>query len=408
MKQTKFKQTEIGEIPEDWRIVTIPDVASNFDNKRKPLSSAERSKIRGQYPYYGAAGIIDYVNDFKYEGNYLLIAEDGTVTSYGNRPMLQLARGKFWVSNHAHVLQCKSYKDTLFLYYQLKNTSVAPFITGAVQPKLSQENLNKIKFLWIENDDERGVITKILFDLDEKIELNHQMNKTLESIAQAIFKQWFVDFEFPNDHGRPYKSSSGKMVDSDLGEIPDRWEIKSLDKIADFLNGLALQKFPPKDDRSLPVIEIRELNQGITESSDKASLDIDAEYIVHDGDVLFSWSGSLQTCIWCHGEGALNQHLFKVTSSEYPKWFYFYWVNFHLPEFQQIAQGKATTMGHIQRHHLSASQVIVPPEEILKNMSETIAPLIDRVISNGVEIRRLSQIRDSLLPRLMSGKIRVN
>jgi len=408
MNKMKLKQTEIGEIPENWRIVTIPDVASNFDNKRKPLSSAERSRIKGQYPYYGAAGIIDYVNDFKYEGNYLLIAEDGTVTSDGNRPMLQLARGKFWVSNHAHVLQCKSYKDTLFLYYQLKNTSVAPFITGAVQPKLSQENLNKIKFYWIENDNERGVITKILSDLDDKIELNHEMNKTLESIAQALFKRWFVDFEFPDESGKPYKSSGGKMIDSALGEIPEEWEVKPLDKIADFLNGLALQKYPPKDDRYLPVIKIRELNQGITESTDKASSEIDAEYIVDDGDILFSWSGSLQVCIWCHGKGALNQHLFKVDSLDYPKWFYLYWVKFHLPEFQHIAQGKATTMGHIQRHHLSASLVTTPSREILHNMSETMAPLIDMVISNSIEISKLSQIRDSLLPRLMSGKIRVN
>jgi type I restriction enzyme S subunit len=216
-----------------------------------------------------------------------------------------------------------------------------------------------------------------------------------------------VDFEFPNEKGKPYKSSGGKMVDSELGEIPDDWEIKPLDQIADFLNGLALQKFPPLGNEYLPVIKIRELNQGITESTDKASAEINETYIVNDGDVLFSWSGSLQVCVWCNGKGALNQHLFKVTSAEYPKWFYYQWVKYHLPEFQQIAQGKATTMGHIQRHHLSVSLVIVPTRRVFEKMNNVMAPLLDQVIANNIETRSLSAILDSLLPKLMSGKIRV-
>jgi type I restriction enzyme S subunit len=113
-------------------------------------------------------------------------------------------------------------------------------------------------------------------------------------------------------------------------------------------------------------------------------------------------------CIWCDGKGALNQHLFKVTSANYPKWFYYRWIKFYLPEFQQIAQGKATTMGHIQRHHLSASLVIVPSGKVLDKMNSVMVPLLDQVIVSGMEIRKLSEIRDSLLPRLMSGRIRVN
>ena len=279
---------------------------------------------------------------------------------------------------------------------------------GTVFGCVNKDGLKNFEVLLPENDCEQRAIAKILSDLDEKIELNQRMIKTLEASAQALFKRWFVDFEFLDDRGRPYQSSGGKMIDSELGEIPDGWEVKPLDQIAEFLNGLALQKYPPKGDEYLPVIKIRELNQGITESSDKAAVDIKKTYIVDDGDILFSWSGSLQVCIWCDGKGALNQHLFKVTSANYPKWFYYRWIKFYLPEFQQIAQGKATTMGHIQRHHLSASLVIVPSGKVLDKMNSVMVPLLDQVIVSGMEIRKLSEIRDSLLPRLMSGRIRVN
>jgi len=233
------------------------------------------------------------------------------------------------------------------------------------------------------------------------------MNSTLERIAQALFKRWFIDFEFPDENVNPYRSSGGRMVDSELGEIPEGWKVKPIDQVADFLNGLALQKYPPEDDEYLPVIKIRELKQEITEATDKASTKIDEKYIVSDGDILFSWSGSLECCIWCNGKGALNQHLFKVTSSNYPKWFCYLWVNHFLPHYRHIAKEKATTMGHIQRHHLSETLVLVPPLGTLKKMDEIIDQLFEKIVSNNLQAKFCSNLRDSLLPKLMSGKIRV-
>jgi len=177
--------------------------------------------------------------------------------------------------------------------------------------------------------------------------------------------------------------------------------------IADFLNGLALQKYPPEGDDYLPVIKIAELRKGITESSGKASPNIDEKYIVQDGDVLFSWSGSLEALIWCGGKGALNQHLFKVTSRSYPKWFYYEWVKFHLADFQAIAASKATTMGHIQRHHLTEAFVVVAPDNLIKAMGKRMSPLLEKFINNNLESQVLTSIRDALLPKLLSGEIRV-
>jgi type I restriction enzyme S subunit len=234
------------------------------------------------------------------------------------------------------------------------------------------------------------------------------MNKTLEDIAQAIFKRWFIDFEFPNENGEPYKSSGGEMVESELGLIPKGWEILSLSNIADFLNGLPLQNYRPREDEEwLPVIKIRELRNGITDSTERCTSNIPKNYIAENGDVIFSWSGSLEVVIWTYGKGAINQHLFKVRSEKYPKWFYYFWLLRFLPEFRKIAEDKATTMGHIQRHHLNESLLPVPPQELMDKLGKSIESIFEEAITLRIQSLTLSNIRDLLLPKLMTGKIRV-
>ncbi len=395
--KTVSKQYQaIGEIPEGWQECLLGDVA-NFKNGK---SSPERDDSF-DYNVFGSNGIIGRSEQCNSSEGTVII---GRVGSYCGS--VYFSKSNCWVTDNAMIGLAREKTNSRFLYYLLLNLNLNNHRAGSGQPLLNQGILNSIK-ISVPNISEQQAIAKILSDLDEKIELNQRMNKTLEAIGHALFRQWFVVFEFPDKNGKPYKPSGGKMIDSELGEIPEGWDVKPLDQVAEFLNGLALQKFPQTDDRYLPAIKIRELNQGITESSDKVSPDIGPEYVVDDGDILFSWSGSLQICIWCHGKGALNQHLFKVTSLNYPKWFFFYWTSFHLPEFQQIAEGKATTMGHIQRRHLSAALVMVPQVKTLENMTRVMSPIIDRIIVNSVEVRKLSEMRDSLLPRLMSGEIRV-
>jgi type I restriction enzyme, S subunit len=180
-----------------------------------------------------------------------------------------------------------------------------------------------------------------------------------------------------------------------------------LDGIADFLNGLALQKYPPTGDAYLPVIKIAELRAGKAKSGDRASTNIPSQYVVEDGDVLFSWSGSLLHRVWTAGRGALNQHLFKVTSKHFPKWFYFHWIGHHMEDFRATAASKATTMGHIQRHHLSQAMTVVPSDEVLRTTNKIVGPLFERAVSSDLESRTLAQTRDLLLPKLMSGEINV-
>lgn len=225
----------------------------------------------------------------------------------------------------------------------------------------------------------------VLFDaIEERIDVNRRMSETLEAMARALFKSWFVSAKnSPN------------------------WEEFGLNQIARFVNGLALQKYPAEAGRGLPVIKIAQLRSGNTTGSGLASEDIGADYVVDDEDVLFSWSGSLECRIWLGGRGALNQHLFKVTSDVYPKWFYFFWIHEHLDEFRHIAAGKATTMGHIQRHHLSDARVPVPPSDVIEAADRALGPMLKRLMTFGQESRTLTAIRDTLLPKLISGELRI-
>jgi type I restriction enzyme, S subunit len=264
---------------------------------------------------------------------------------------------------------------------------------------------------------EQKDIAAVLGALDDKIELNRRMNATLEAMARALFQSWFVDFDPVRAKldGRPPAALDPAtaalfpehLEETALGHTPVGWEVRSLDKTAHYLNGLALQKYPPGDGPTLPVIKIAQLRKGDSIGADRCNTDLPPNYIVQDGDVLFSWSGSLEVELWCGGPGALNQHLFKVTSPEFPKWFYYLWTLYHLDEFRLIAADKATTMGHIQRGHLTAAKVLIPPRPLLDAMTRTMSPLIDQLIANRIQSRTLATLRDTLLPKLLSGELSV-
>ena len=308
--------------------------------------------------------------------------------------------------------------DRDFVFYFLQSPQFAAYVeTSTIQTGVPHINLGILRSapaIWPEVK-QQAQIASVLAVLDEKIELNRRMNETLEAMARAIFKDWFVDFgpTRAKAEGRvPYLAPElwGLFSDAlDEEGRPVGWESKPLDEIAEFLNGLALQKFPALDpDDSLPVIKIAELRGGIKVKSSRASREVPENYVVKDGDFLFSWSGSLLAKFWTEGEGALNQHLFKVSSDRYPAWFFSQWVRHHLEEFQAIAASKATTMGHIQRGHLKEAMTNCPPDDVLPVLDQTVGPLVERTIKNELEARTLSQTRDLLLPKLMSGEIRLS
>jgi len=217
---------------------------------------------------------------------------------------------------------------------------------------------------------------------------NRRRNDNLEQQAQNIFNYYFIDNPM------------------ELGSYSER----VLTDIAVYLNGLAMQKFRPEgSDFGLPVLKIKELGQrSCDNNSDRCSSHIKEEYIVNDGDVIFSWSGTLLVDLWCGGKCGLNQHLFKVTSDLYPKWFYYFWSKHHLDNFIRVAKDKAVTMGHIKRTELEKANVIVPTQDKLLEINRIMSPIITKIINHRVEMRKLAQLRDSLLPQLMSGDLKIN
>lgn len=284
---------------------------------------------------------------------------------------------------------------THYLYHFLISNNfkqqVQSLATGSAQPQLPIKDMKNI-IMNLPPIDIQKKIAGVLGALDDKIELNNKINNNLEQQAQTLFKSWFVDFE-------PFG-----------GKMPDDWKVGNLLDIADYLNGLAMQKFrPAENDKGLPVLKIKELRQGFCDSnSELCSLNVKNEYIVNDGDVIFSWSGSLLVDFWCGGKCGLNQHLFKVTSKNFDKWFYFLWTKHYLEHFAFIAADKATTMGHIKREELEKAKVIIPSSECYQKMKQIMTPIYNLLISNRVENTRLSALRDTLLPKLMSGEIDVS
>ena len=267
--------------------------------------------------------------------------------------------------------------------------------------------------------DEQRAIAGVLGVLDDKIEQNRRTARALERLARAIFRAWFVDFEpvkakaagatsFPSMPQSAFDALPTRFVDSEIGPVPEAWELKPITTIATFLNGLALQKYPPRGDgEDLRVIKIAQLRKGSAEGAAWANSDVPDQYVIGDRDLLFSWSGTLEAAFWFGGKGALNQHLFKVTSSHFPSWLCFLWIRQHLPWFRAIAASKATTMGHIKRGHLQETPVVVSPNEILHEANEVIGPICDLFGQLMIEARKLAAIRDVLLPKLLAGEVRV-
>ena len=428
LKQTSLEQ--LVEKKTKWNCVSMTDIVDIQGGAQPPASEFSDKQLPG---YIRFVQIRDFDND-----NHETYIKDSKRWKKCNKSDVMIARygaaigricrGQAGAYNVAlaKVMPSKSV-DINFIYYLLKSDWFQqPIIRSSgrsAQAGFNKSDLSVIKLPHPPLPEQRR-IAHILGTLDDKIENNRKTAKTLEAMAQAIFQSWFVDFdpvrakmagESPESICKRLKLTPeilnlfpDRLVDSELGEIPEGWEVKPLESVANFLNGLAMQKFPsrgPED--TLPVIKIAQLRSGSLVGADHSSRDIEPQYIVHDGDILFSWSGSLECVLWSGGTGALNQHLFKVTpKATYPRWIVYFGIHHHLSYFREIAAGKATTMGHIQRHHLSDTVLTIPSRMNLETISKPVQAMFEAVWKKISEAKKLSDIRDTLLPKLISGEIR--
>ena len=396
-----------GPGPANWRELTVGEFAAFRYGRALPAS---RRITSGSVPVYGSNGITGYHDSSLTNGPTIIIGRKGTAGA------VHYSADPCWPIDTTFFVTGRDVELVRFKYYALSALGLETMSADSAVSGLNRDAAHA-RELRVPDEHEQRAIAGVLGALDDKIELNRRMSETLEEMARVLFRSWFVDFDpvrakaegrssgLPPDLDTLFPSS---FEESELGEVPAGWQVRSLDDIADFTNGLALQRFPPDGADHLPVIEIAEMRRGYSDRTAKASARIDPRYIVADGDLLFSWSGTLEVVLWSHGPGALNQHLFKVTSDKFPKWFYWGWTLEHLEDLRSIAAGKATTMGHIQRGHLADAKVVVPPVGVVRAAGGPLATLIERQVSHALQSRRLTVQRDALLPRLLSGKLRVD
>ena len=307
--------------------------------------------------------------------------------------------------------------DLEYFYYCLTNQPFLDILQRRAEnrigsfPQITFDLLSEYAFP-IPPISEQKRISSVISTLDKKIALNRQINQNLEAMAKQFYDYWFVQFDFPNEEGKPYKSSGGKMVWNEKlkRNIPVGWHCGNLFEIAVFTNGLACQKFRPKDDEeSLPVIKIREMHDGISDDTEEVTSNIPESVKVYNGDVLFSWSASLEVMLWAYGLGGLNQHIFKVTSAnDFPKSFYYFQLLDYIDVFKKVAEARKTTMGHITQDHLQQSTIAIPDnKDIADKFEELISPIFKQIVKLQEEISNFIKQRDELLPLLMNGQITI-
>ena len=360
----------------------------------------------GLYPVYGSGGLMCTVDNYLYERPSVLLPRKGTLSN------IQFADSPFWTVDTLYYTEIDNHlADPYYLYYYLKQLDLTQLNSGTGVPSMTFDSYYNIK-VNLPNIHEQRAVGQFLSVLDDKIQLNKRINDNLEAMAKQLYDYWFVQFDFPNEDGKPYKSSGGAMVWNEKlkREIPKGWHCGTLLDIAEYTNGLACQKYRPTDENKLPVIKIKEMHDGLSVDTEWVKADIPDNVKVFDGDVLFSWSASLEVMLWAYGNGGLNQHIFKVTSKNgYPRSFYFYQLVHYIGVFKQMAEARKTTMGHITQDHLRQSTIVLPPDvDIANKLEEKLCPIFDAIVKNSQEIMTLTKQRDELLPLLMNGQATVN
>lgn len=302
--------------------------------------------------------------------------------------------------------------NPFYTYYWLLTKKDYLFTIASVTrtPILSKSTFEEIVIPMPDRSIQDNVVG-ILKPIDDMMENNKRICSELEAIAKTLYDYWFVQFDFPDENGEPYRTAGGEMVWNEQlkREIPKGWEVGNLYSIADFINGLACQKFRPKDgEKAIPVIKIKEMHDGITAETEQVSENIPSRHKIFDGDILFSWSATLEVMYWYGGSGGLNQHIFKVNPKSYfSKEYVYEQLSSYIVNFVKMAEARKTTMGHITTDHLEQSKIPLPPESLIKQFKEKIYPIHLKIGQTKQENRELTKLRDWLLPTLMNGQARV-
>ena len=391
---------------------TLGELIECFDNKRIPLSAQERATRKGPYRYYGAQNVVDHIDAYLFDGEYALIAEDGENLRSQKQDVAQIVEGQFWVNNHAHIIQANANADLWYLCALLNQTDISRYISGSAQPKLSQEGMRKI-VVEVPDVQEQRRIGLLLRCLDRKIALNRRKIATLEKMAKEIYDYWFVQYDFPDANGRPYKSSGGEMVYSPelKREIPKGWRVGCLGDVVDINKRSHNVRTLPEH---INYIDISSTQCGFVGTPTVYSRDEvpgRARRIAVDGDIVWSCVrpnlkafalilSPKDEDVFSTGFAVLspreipNSYLYCVTSADS-------FVSYLVAKTGNSAY-PAVLPGDFKLYQLS-----LPPSDILEAFHDSAGPLFRRRQRCFDEISKLTALRDFLLPLLMNGQVKV-
>ena len=354
----------------------------------------------GQYPVYGSGGLMRYVDSKLYDGPSILIPRKGTLNN------IMFVDNPFWTVDTMFWSIINTEKvDPKFLFYSICKRDFASMNVGSAVPSMTVNILNDIQISYPKNIEDQRRIASILSSLDRKIELNNKINADLEEMAQAIFKNWFVDFE-------PFKD--GKFVDSELGMIPEGWKVGTIGDIVEFQNGFAFSSKDFSENGEYKIITIKSVQDGylVTDGSSKVTeypTKMPAYCKLQSGDILLSLTGNVgRCCLVTEPNLLLNQRVAKIKAKEsYDNSFSY--ALFRLKETKEllISISRGTAQANLSPVEASKLPMVIPSEDARKNFSMISDTIMDKIISIHIESSRLSTLRDTLLPRLMSGELEV-
>ena len=352
----------------------------------------------GTIPCYGSGGVIRYVNNSLYEKESILIPRKGSLNNlfFINKPFWTVDT-LFWsIINEKIVLP-------RYLFYKLKNLNLSSFNEGSAVPSLTTKTLNKIS-IKIHNLQLQERIISILSSLDDKIELNKKINQNLEEIAQTLFKRWFIDFEFPNEEGKPYKSSGGKMSESELEEIPVGWRVAKLGDFIKFIKGKKPKILVEKEDgiNKFKYLTIKSIN------NEEENYCSDEKVIfVSKNEIMMVMDGASSGDIYIGKEGVLGSTLSKIEIDKSIDWsIVYYLLNYYKNEIKQHNTGSA--IPHTDKNYIENITFFLPNNKKINYFSKIFKSILLKKIALEDEIYKLIELRDYLLPRLMSGEIDIS
>lgn len=375
-------------------------------NYGKSLTSTVR--VAGNVPVYGSSGITGWHKDALIKDKGLIIGRKGNVGS------IYKSEGPFYPIDTVYYLTPRDTKcDFDFLYYLLLNLGLSEMNSDSAVPGLNRENAYS-RNVTIPSTNGQKAIAAVLTSLDNKIELLQEQNKTLEALAQTLFMEWFVDFNFPNQEGKPYKKNKGGMITSELGILPEGWHLGTLGDIVDIKGGSTpstkISEFwngdiawtSPKDLADSKALFLRTTSKKITQKG----LSKISSGLLPLGTILLSSRAPIGYVAISAVPVAINQgYIAILPRDDYPNFFMFLWIKYHMSTIISAANG--STFLEISKASFKRIRIICPTVNVVTRFVDKVTPLFDKIQNNEDQISTLSHVRDLVLPRLMRGELRI-